>query len=300
MKIKEYYHFVMITRSTKIQNFWTRIPTLIKAIVTSTIVALTGIIPWSVLTFLNIKIYPIAPLAIPLMLAYLVYYWKYWGGWGWPKSTQDNRRENLRAKPLNRKGWFWSLTFGGLAFCSLFALIAVLQRLISLPNQPSPTNPDYPIITIIGLFLMGNIVTGIVEEAAFRGYMQTPIETSYGLTKAIIVVGIIFGLSHLSHSWVTLRYLPIYFIISAIYGILVHTTDSILPGIVLHSVGNTISGIVIWIRRYNPPSMLLWQTGLDKQFMINLIIGVVAGFLTIVAYFRLKAEIVKSPTLDKI
>jgi membrane protease YdiL (CAAX protease family) len=145
--------------------------------------------------------------------------------------------------------------------------------------------------TIIGLFLMGNIVTGLAEETSYRGYMQTPIETKYGLAISVFIVGTIFGLSHFGHSWMSIRYLPIYIIISAIYGILVHTTGSILPGVVLHAMGNTISGIYLKLKGPDITPILIWKTGPDLSFWINLILATTICMLAFAAYSKMKDEI---------
>jgi membrane protease YdiL (CAAX protease family) len=51
---------------------------------------------------------------------------------------------------------------------------------------------------------MSALVAGFCEEAAFRGYMQGPIERRYGPVVAILATGIAFGFAHLSHPQVTL------------------------------------------------------------------------------------------------
>jgi membrane protease YdiL (CAAX protease family) len=270
------------------QLIWKRLPIPIRAIVSGLFVAATGTIPWSVLTYLNITYNSAFPWAILFMAIYLVLFWEYWGGYGWPKSTQEQRKLHRRSKKLSFKTWFRSLLFGGLAFGSLYTLIAVVQRLLSLPVQPSPEHLEYPMVTIIGLFLMGNIVTGLVEETSFRGYMQTPLESKYGITISIIIVGLIFGLIHFSHSWMSLRYLPIYIIISAIYGILVYTTGSILPGAVLHVAGNTISGIYLKLKGPIAAPTLIWTTGPDISFWINLILSITFCTLALAAYSKLR------------
>jgi membrane protease YdiL (CAAX protease family) len=40
-------------------------------------------------------------------------------------------------------------------------------------------------------------IAGIVEEAAFRGYMQRPIEQAHGIGLAILITGTMFALVHL-------------------------------------------------------------------------------------------------------
>ena len=52
-----------------------------------------------------------------------------------------------------------------------------------------------PRATVLALLLMAAPVAGVVEEAAFRGYMQGPIERQYGLIVAILVTGTMFAVA---------------------------------------------------------------------------------------------------------
>lgn len=61
---------------------------------------------------------------------------------------------------------------------------------------------------------MGAPVAGIVEEAAFRGYMQAPIERRDGLVVAILITGSMFALAHLDFTWILW---PYYVVVAAIY-----------------------------------------------------------------------------------
>jgi membrane protease YdiL (CAAX protease family) len=45
------------------------------------------------------------------------------------------------------------------------------------------------------------LLAGIIEESAFRGYMQGPIERRYGLVVAILITGTMFAIAHLDFTW---------------------------------------------------------------------------------------------------
>jgi len=69
------------------------------------------------------------------------------------------------------------------------------------------------------LLVMGSVVAGVTEEVAFRGYMQTPLERRFGLTAAIFIPGIAFGILHFpNHSRDVLVMLPYYVAVTAVYG----------------------------------------------------------------------------------
>ena len=125
-----------------------------------------------------------------------------------------------------------------------------------------------PRLTVVSLLLFAAPVAGIIEEAAFRGYMQGPIERRHGVTVAIVVSGTMFAVAHLDF---TLVLLPYYVAVAAIYGTVTHLTDSILPAIALHTGGNLYSNLDLLLHgraEWQAPShvALVWDTGLDTSF----------------------------------
>lgn len=50
-------------------------------------------------------------------------------------------------------------------------------------------------MTVFAWLVMSAVVSGVVEETAFRGYVQGGIERRHGLTTAIVVIGGLFGLT---------------------------------------------------------------------------------------------------------
>ena len=93
--------------------------------------------------------------------------------------------------------WAWALTAGGLAIAALVVALRLANRLVVLPQQTLPDLAHVPRFTVLSLLVMAAPVAGIVEEAAFRGYMQGPIERRYGLAPAILVTGTMFAVAHL-------------------------------------------------------------------------------------------------------
>ena len=131
---------------------------------------------------------------------------------------------------------------------------------------------------------------GIIEEAAFRGYMQGPIERRYGLLPAILITGTMFAVAHLDF---TLILWPYYVAVAAIYGTVTHLTKSILPAVVLHTAGNLYSNLDLWIhgqaewQAASVSSTLIWKTGADPAFWIASGGFVVVAAATLWAYSRL-------------
>ena len=51
---------------------------------------------------------------------------------------------------------------------------------------------------------------GVVEEAAFRGYMLSIIEARHGWVAGILIVALLFYAAHLSHAYATIAFLPFF------------------------------------------------------------------------------------------
>jgi membrane protease YdiL (CAAX protease family) len=231
---------------------------------------------------------------------YLSIYWRFVSGAIGPRNSAEWRRSNLRAHSVPEELWGPSVLAGLLGFGALFALLAVMQRLVDLPESPpAPTPQGMPFITLFLLLAMASIVAGVTEEAAFRGYMQTPIERRYGIAAAILVNGAMFGLLHFpNHPGAVLTMLPYYMAVAAIYGGLTWATDSILPALVLHAGGDVFSLTRLWttgraewqLTAERPP--LVWNHGIDAAFTSSAIALVLLAGATTWACRQLRAHTV--------
>ena len=190
--------------------------------------------------------------------------------------------------------WAPSLAAGALGFSALLALLALAARLVRLPSSAAITTPpDMPLMTAFLLLAMQSIVAGVTEEAAFRGYMQSPIERVYGVAVAILVNGTLFGLLHFSsHPRDVLLMLPYYIAVAAVYGGLTWAANSILPALVLHSAGDVVvltrwwaTGQPEWQLAAAPPP-LVWEHGVDASFVLTATSCVVLALLTARARVR--------------
>jgi membrane protease YdiL (CAAX protease family) len=116
---------------------------------------------------------------------------------------------------------------------------------------------------------MGAVVAGVVEETAFRDYIQGGTERCHGLATAILVTGGLFGLSHFTHPEVGLVLLPFYFTVAAVYGLLAAATNSTYPSMVLHVGGNLLSAFSLFTQGRSEwqltamPPRTIWQAGID-------------------------------------
>jgi len=161
-----------------------------------------------------------------------LWFWRYIRGDGPPASTANGRRSGLRAHRVPRTLWFWALLAGGLGIVVLVIVLALANRLVVLPRQQLPNLAGIPRGTVLTMLLSAAPIAAIIEEGAFRGYMQGPIERRYGLLIAVLVTGTMFAVAHLDF---TLILWPYYVAVAAIYGTVTSLTNSIRPAIVLHT-----------------------------------------------------------------
>jgi membrane protease YdiL (CAAX protease family) len=277
---------------------------IVEAVVVGLIVMLAGTLPWNLLFAANLRYFTAAPWVVPIIAVYLVFYWRYLRGAGPPESTSERRRTGLRANPLPLKVWAWSLIAGGLGIVALVLALRVANRLVVLPQQQLPDLSAIPVATVLSLLLVSAPVAGIVEEAAFRGYMQGPIERRYGLPVAILINGTMFGLMHMDFTLMLWAY---YVAVAAIYGTVTSLTNSILPAIVLHASGNIYSSLDLWMRgraewqAASTPESLIWRTGVDQSFWVTSAALVIVLAVTIFAYLwlaRLSPHSARSKTVN--
>ena len=251
--------------------------TILSAIGVGVLVLLAGSLPLGMIRASNLQFGIAVPWAILPTAVFLWVYWQFLGGrWAGP-ATAARRRRDLRANNLSPRLWAASLAAGLLGFGALIALLVFAARLVRLPDAaPIVMPPDMPAVTALALIVMGSIVAGVTEEAAFRGYMQGPIERRYGVAIAILVNGLLFGLLHFpTHPADVLWMLPYYVAVSAVYGGLTWAANSILPALVLHAAGDVVVLIRWWLTGRpewqigSTPPPLVWESGIDVQFMLT-------------------------------
>ncbi len=264
--------------------------TIAQAVLIGMLIMIAGTIPRNLIFAANLRYFASVPWAVPLTAVYLWFFWRYLNGAGPPESTAEERRASLRANRVSGRVWAWALFAGGLGIVALVLALRVANRLIVLPQQQLPDLSQVPRLTVLSLLLMAAPVAGIVEEAAFRGYMQEPIERRHGLAVAILITGTMFAVAHLDF---TLILWPYYVAVAALYGTVTYLTKSILPAVVLHTGGNLYSNLDLWLhgqaewQASSGPTALIWKTGADTSFWISSLGLLIVATVMVWAYFRL-------------
>src|SRR5262249_17474146 len=175
---------------------WQRSPVIIKAVLSGTLAALIGTVSWALLVKANLKWIPAVPWSLIPEAILLWIFWRYMRGDWWPGSTSAVRKMNLRANNVSGDVWGSAILAGVIGLAALLLLMRIMNRMVRLPQQQLGATEPIPMITLLFLLLMGSVVAGVVEESAFRGYMQSPIERRHGPALAILITGVLFGLAH--------------------------------------------------------------------------------------------------------
>jgi membrane protease YdiL (CAAX protease family) len=262
----------------------------LQAVAIGVAIVLAGTISRNIVFAANLRYFTSFPWAVPVMTAYMFVFWRYLSGDGPPESTAAARRAGLRANRISGRVWAASLIAGGLGLIALVVALRLANRLVVLPPQALPDLADVPRTTVLALLLMGAPIAGIVEEAAFRGYMQRPIEQVHGIWLAILITGTMFALVHLDFTPILW---PYYVAVAAIYGTVAYLADSILPAVVLHTSGNVYSNLDLWLHgqaEWQAPAgqqLTVLTTGPDRAFwtegalLLVLIIAMALAYRTL-------------------
>lgn len=270
---------------------WRRIPVILRAAIIAEILCAIGDLPPGGLMLANLKFFPSVPWLLPATAVWLWMLWRWMNGAGWPRSTSESRRRDLRAFPLPGRVWRWALFAGGLGVVSCMAFGLLLARFANVPRDTYKLPVNFsalPLWTVISILVAISVSAGVVEEAAFRGYLISPIARRHGWPVAILVSGVLFFVAHLNHSYITLAHLPFFLAISAVHGLLVYRTGSILPAIVLHSTADILFIPLQYGLLGNLHAEPVWQTGVDSAFLVCLAVVVIFGLAAVPAFRRLR------------
>jgi membrane protease YdiL (CAAX protease family) len=211
--------------------------TVAVAVLTGLSVQLVGTLAWVAMIRRNMRVNPESPWAAATMVCVLAVMLIWLSGRGWPRATSAWRRHHLRLWRPEPGAWSGENRTTILGLMGAIVALAVMYVLIGSSRPPEDAGA-YPLAIRWSALLMGPIVAGVVEEMAFRGYMQSHLER-IGPTFAILVTSAAFALLHATQG-VTyfLTFAPGIFIASVVYGYLALRSGSIIPGMALHVAGD--------------------------------------------------------------
>lgn len=146
--------------------------------------------------------------------------WPYLGGKGWPQKTAAARRRYLRAKPVSALVYFWTFLTGVLAIISLAGLWIVLS---SYQDAAECSSRVFQISCAhcFGLHPDGLLVSPLMEEAGYRGYLQVALEGDFRVPVALLLSSLFFALAHLNHGVLAPKLL-VYFLVGIRHPCMAH------------------------------------------------------------------------------
>jgi uncharacterized protein len=212
--------------------------TVVVAILMGVAIAAIGLAPWVASIRMNMRVEPETPWAAATTICWLVIMLLWLGGAGWPRRAAAFRRFHLRLWRPEPGAWSGDNLAAILGLCCALVGLTAIWILMSSGRAPADLS-EYPAPAIpLSILIVGPLVAGVVEEAAFRGYMQSHLER-IGPTFAILVTSAAFTLLHATHGLIyLLAVAPGFFLASVVYGYLALKSGSILPGMVLHFLGD--------------------------------------------------------------
>jgi membrane protease YdiL (CAAX protease family) len=223
----------------QVQTAWGRLPVLVQAIAIGWILLQAGSLLSVLPLFANLAFHPEVPWSLPVTCAVLACFWAFCSGRGPPAGLRDFRRHRARAGEVAGGLWLSALpviVFGTLFLVTLRLLAPYLMP-VAAPSV-SVRLSSLPPATAAGALVAVALGAAVVEETAFRGYMQRPLEERYGIVPALLLTGFMFWVAHLDK--VTVTHLPGHLLASAIFGLLAYFTRSLLPPMVAHAAADLV------------------------------------------------------------
>jgi membrane protease YdiL (CAAX protease family) len=207
---------------------------------------------WQILLELGLAVDPRVALAwtLAVTLAFLQVY--VWG------ARRQRARARIRVRSPGR-AWPWLL-----AMIPAFAVLpqAMYVALLSLGlahDEPLPKELTDFMARPLGtaaFWLLALAAAPLVEEFAFRGWIQRPLERAVGAQRAIAVSALLFALAHGQPEAI-----PVRLAAGLVLGQAVYATRSIWTGVALHVSWNAASFVLDWAGPDVDPTGKGWGWG---------------------------------------
>jgi len=230
------------------RRLWSKIPAFVRGPVVGIAVLLAGLQPAGLLLQMNLSQETTIPWSLAPVAIWLYVAMKWLGGWGFPARNGLRRADLLRAgkvRPdLRGRTWMASVLLGA---------VIVSMSILSYGSQTFDFS-QFGLITMIldapPLMALSSIValgamSGLIEEAAFRGYMQRILEERYSPSVSIAIVAVMFAVAHPQ----PLVFVLVFALGASGWGIVAYLGGSIRPLIVVHALVDLISITVFY---FNP------------------------------------------------
>jgi len=239
------------------------------------------------LTRWNLAVSPGVPWSALVLTVVLWLLWRFLDGRLGPAASAGERRALLKARGLPARVWVWSLLAGGLAMVSMFVIDTHSCSIVPAGPPGVGSLAQYPLwIGLTFLIVSSSALPALVEEAAFRGIMQSTLERAFGRFATTLIVAVAFAAFHLYgrsvHDW--LAGVPAWILVSVVFSALVWLTGSIWPAVVCHFAVDLVLFSLDWLQA---PFDAFRASAAAVVPRIGCVVCVVAGVLSVLAFRRL-------------
>jgi membrane protease YdiL (CAAX protease family) len=253
---------------------------IVSAVVVSYVVSLIGQIPRGVLAQANLATTPAIPWGPVLVAIWLAVFAKATAGPALPAPATVWPTRWYPHAPLS--GAMRRRALVATAFISVASrmLLDLGRRLSTRPAQDLEQFTSlsrYPAVTAVLILLSIAATAGVVEEIAFRGYLQHPFERRFGPRIAVALSAAFFALAHYRFNapdpipW--LIFIPCYLYVGVAFGALTVVTGSVVPGMIGHFA---IDAVPLIRYTYWGIPRPVRETGLDTPFIVESAIAAIA------------------------
>ncbi len=146
----------------------------------------------------------------------------------------------------------------------------VVSSLLSMafPNNSEAVNQQYTQILegvsfVPALFLMA-LLPAVCEELMFRGYMFTAFRNHMSLPKAIIIVSLLFGVSHMS----MIKIVPTA-LLGATLAYMIHKSGSVVTSSLVHFLNNAVAVVMLY---YGSEIVIFSEESMTIPTLIGMVI----------------------------
>ncbi|WP_462249849.1 lysostaphin resistance A-like protein [Ekhidna sp.] len=177
------------------KNLWNKFPAWLKATLQGVVLLLPIILFNQILVFNNLTSGHSIPWALPVVIIALFIYWKIVNRFDANKQENDIKID-LKLELSKSTSWYQIL---GLIFLT-YSAIALVYMFFPIEGTPQQQmllmfREAEPLIAI-SLLLALALHAGVVEEIAYRGFMQNTLQHKYSRITSYLIIGILFAISH--------------------------------------------------------------------------------------------------------
>lgn len=217
------------------KTIWNKVPAWIKATILSVVITIPVATIVQLIIISNLKSNPGWGWALLVAIPILIVFWKLA-----QRFSSFSKPEDVKIKMnLNwsdKKVWFRII---GLAFATITTI-----ELSSIIFGVTPEKQNaflqafkqFDEITALPLLLAMALTAGVVEEVVYRGFIQNVLVRAYPKTRAFIIIGLLFAISHFLPTSLIIPYV----LVSIYFSLVANEFKSLGVVIIAHALADVL------------------------------------------------------------